>query len=166
MGRIIALLLVLAMLLCGCTTPADPNSTKLFYYLQLDPSYNAGSTYIIAEPRHGVDMDAGLETVLNLYLKGPTDRLSYSSPFKIGVQVTSITKTDSILDITLTRGFATHTGLDLTLACACLTMTCLELTDAQTVRIRAKDTTLDGAEFIEMNADSILLLDTSGTAKE
>jgi hypothetical protein len=35
----------------------------------------------------------------------------------------------------------------------------MELTDVTVVRIRAENTTLDGAEFIEMSAESLLLVD-------
>ena len=65
------------------------------------------------------------------------------------------------MDLTLSRGFATYSGLELTIACACITKTAISLTGVDIVRIRADQTLLNGAEYIQMDANSVLLIDQS-----
>ena len=165
MKKLFALLLILSLLLSGCGKQQSFTTTLKFYYPLHVTDYALGSSYIQPELREGAGTGDSLANMLNLYLKGPINQITYRMPFQYNTQVVSISRDTMMLDITLTRGFATYTGLDLTVACACITMTCLELTDVEVVRIRAKDSTLDGAEFIEMSAKSLLLVDF-GTASE
>ena len=166
MKRLFVLLLILSLLLAGCGKPESLITTLRFYYPLQVPDYALGASYIQPELREGAGVDKSLTNMLNLYLKGPKDQITFRMPFQYNTQVVSISRGSKILDLTLTRGFATYTGLDLTIACACITMTCLELTDVEVVRIRAKDTTLDGAEFIEMSAESLLLVDFGANTEE
>ena len=167
MRKVLLILLVLSLLLCGCTNPDYGFKKPLkFYYPLINPDYGMGSSYIQPEIREGATISGGLKDILNLYLKGPKDLTTYSYPFQYNTQVHAISRDTTTLDITLTRGFATYTGLPLTIACACITMTCLELTDVKTVRIRAFDTTLDGAQYIEMNAETLLLIDLGKEIQE
>lgn len=160
MKKLLSLLLILCLLLTGCMNQSNSYITELkFYYPLQTADYTMGAAYVQPESREGAGMDKSLTNMLNQYLKGPVDPITYRMPFQYNTQVESISRNSKMLDITLSRGFATYTGLELTIACACLTMTCLELTDAEVIRIRAKDATLDGAEFIEMSKDSLLLMD-------
>jgi hypothetical protein len=160
MKKCFILLLILCLLLAGCARQQTSLITTLkFYYPLQVADYTLGASYIQPELREGAGVDKSLKNMLNLYLKGPKDQITFQMPFRYNTQVVSISRGSTMLDITLNRGFANYTGLDLTIACACITMTCIELTDVTVVRIRAENTTLDGAEFIEMSAESLLLVD-------
>lgn len=160
MKKRLSLLLIVCMILSGCMNQDSSYITELkFYYPLQSADYTMGAAYVQPESREGDGMDKSLTNMLNVYLAGPIDPITYRMPFQYNTHVESISRGSKMLEITLSRGFATYTGLDLTIACACLTMTCLELTDAEVIRIRAKDATLDGAEFIEMSRDSLLLMD-------
>ena len=160
MKKCFILLLILCLLLAGCARQQTSLITTLkFYYPLQVADYTLGASYIQPELREGAGVDKSLKNMLNLYLKGPKDQITFQMPFRYNTQVVSIFRSSTMLDITLNRGFANYTGLDLTIACACITMTCMELTDVTVVRIRAENTTLDGAEFIEMSAASLLLVD-------
>ena len=160
MKKCFILLLILCLLLAGCVQqqPSLITTLKFYYPLQV-ADYTLGASYIQPELREGAGVDKSLKNMLNLYLKGPKDQITFQMPFRYNTQVVSISRGSTMLDITLNRGFANYTGLDLTIACACITMTCMELTDVTVVRIRAENTTLDGADFIEMSAASLLLVD-------
>ena len=160
MRKLIAIGLLLCLLLTGCATEDQGLITELkFYYPLQETDYSMGSSYLRAELREGGGLDKNIANLLNLYLEGPVDKITYRMPFQYNTRVVSVSREIGILNVTLSSGFATYTGLDLTIACACITLTCLELSNAETVRIRAQDTTLDGAEFIEMSRDSLLLID-------
>jgi len=62
--------------------------------------------------------------------------------------------------IVLCDEFATLKGLDLTIACACLSRTVIALTGCHEVIISAESMQLDGKNFITLSRDSYLLLDT------
>lgn len=166
MKKVILFSLSLALVLCGCSPGTEAEKPLRFYYPVRNVEYGIGSSYLQPEIREGAVLGNDLADILNAYLLGPVDKNSYTMPFQYNTQVHSIDRQGDILNITLTRGFATYTGLRLTIACACITLTALELTDAQTVRIWAQDTSLDGAEYIEMNAAAILLLDIGTAAEE
>lgn len=160
MGRITALILVLALLLCGC----DVNETLYdkpvdFYYLTTASDFTAGSSYIVPETREGEGLGDNLEQILSSYIAGPIDPQQYRSPFPASVKLYRAVMKGNTLEVTLTRSFGTLTDMELTLACASLTLTCLGLTEAQTVRIYAHGTTINGNEFIEMDAASLLLFE-------
>lgn len=160
MKKVLLICLALILTLFGCSQMQPSYSEPLvFYYPVNNIDFSMGSAYIQPEVREGDGVGDSLQETLDLYLKGPMDPSTYYTPFQHNTRVESISRDSQLLDITLSRGFATYTGLPLTIACACITMTCLELTDVQAVRIRAKDTTLDGADYIEMSADSLLLID-------
>ena len=166
MKKMFVLFLILCLLLAGCAEQKPLITTLKFYYPLQTADYTLGASYIQPELREGAGVDKSLKNLLNLYLKGPNDPLTFRTPFQYNTQVVSISRGSTMLDITLSRGFATYTGLDLTIACACITLTCLELADVEAVRIRAKGTTLDGAEFIEMSAQSLLLMDLGMEAEQ
>lgn len=157
--RLIAALLCF-LFLFGCTGPFG-QTTPRFYYLKNDIEFSGATSVIASESNGGIDTSGPLLTVLEEYLKGPNDG-SLHSPFPEGIQIYTAEQREETVILEFNAVLADLTGMDLTLACACASMTCLELTDAQNVSIRARGATLDGATQITMDADSLLLLDSSG----
>ena len=124
MKKCFILLLILCLLLAGCARQQTSLITTLkFYYPLQVADYTLGASYIQPELREGAGVDKSLKNMLNLYLKGPKDQITFQMPFRYNTQVVSIFRSSTMLDITLNRGFANYTGLDLTIACACITMT-------------------------------------------
>ena len=166
MGRLTTLILVIALLLCGCNVAETLYDKPLdFYYLTTASNFAAGSSYIVPETREGEGLDDNLEHIISAYIAGPVDPQQYRSPFPPSVKLYRAVMQGSTLEVTLTPSFGHLTDMELTLACASLTLTCLGLTDAKTVRIYAQGTTLNGNEFIEMDAGSLLLFE-NGIPKE
>lgn len=162
MKRIIALLLV--MILClsfwGCEEKETVKIEKpvSFYYRRAQINYGSDDGVIAFCIGEGAGYEEDLTGLLNVYLHN-TDDPAFSRTFPAGSQLIKLTITDGVAEIQLNNLFARHTGIDLTIACACLSLTVMELTQVETVCISTTSATLDGAESITMTADSILLLD-------
>lgn len=160
MKRTICFLLSLLLLLifCGCKKEVAQDEDSIsFYYPLAELSYQAGSSAIAAEPRQNEQWGSWAQ-VLNIYLKGPLASTFYS-PFPAGLQVTETRMENGTLHITVSQQLADLTGLPLTIACGSMAMTCLELTGAETVIIRAENGLLDGQKSITMDKNTLLLLD-------
>jgi hypothetical protein len=160
MKKWISLLLIGAVLLCGCTQ-RKPELQKpvSFYYLPAEYTFGVTDCIILPELREGSGID-DLKEMLALYLNGPVDP-AFHSPFPVGTKLLELEQTDDTLHLTLSDSFASLQGHRLTLACAAITKTCLELTSCVNIQIRAETAALDGQKFIEMNASSLLLLDNA-----
>lgn len=166
MKRLYSLLLICALLLSGCADPESVYEKPLtFYYPLTAADYSMGSSFLQPEVREGAGI-GGLKDTLNLYLSGPVDPSTYATPFPAGTHVREVTRGTKTLELTMSKEFAYLTGLQLTIACAGITVTCLDLTDVEAVRMRVENDTLDGQEYIEMRADSLLLIDVGKESDE
>lgn len=148
--------IVCLLVLCGCSGSGSPEDrTADFYYIQSDIDLENPQSVIITENRDAGPMQ-DLTALLNLYLQGPLDD-SLRSPFPVGTTLVRIEEHSNYLEVTLSPRLANLTGIELTLACSCIAKTCMGLTDAPEIRISADQTTLDGASYIAITADSLLL---------
>lgn len=158
--------LLIGALLLGCWGCA-PRQEKLtypirFYYLPDEYTFGAADSVFEWEAREGNGMQNDLNALLTLYLQGPQSQ-NLHSPFPSGTELLHLDRMEDTLHITLSEEFASIQGFKLTLACAALTKTVLELTDCVNVRITAETATLNGKKFIIMNAENLLLLDNIET---
>lgn len=164
MKRMTALLIILAIVfpLRACSVKEEMSQDQVcFYYCHTKFSYDGTAGSVISpETREAAGHRNDLSYLLSLYLRGPEDP-AFTSPFPSGVTLVDVLQDGNTLHITLNNKFADLSGLDLAIACACLTKTCLGLGDIDSVCIYAEDALLNGEHFIEMNADSLLLLDDS-----
>ena len=157
MKKILCLLLP-AILLWGCTNiDSTPDNPISFYYISQEVEYAPGSSLIQELVVDGSEMGDSLDAILTVYLLGPGADSQLKSPFPSGTTLVGVSGTDDILYVTLSARFARLSGADLTAACACLAKTCFSLQNVNRVRIETYEATLDGAEYIEMTADSIVL---------
>ena len=137
MKRILSVLLILMTVsLAGCADQQDVNLPKTlkFYYCNTDISYNEPDGLISAEIRERQGNANTMEAIVTEYLKGPSND-KYYSPFPDGTALTELNMGDDVLYITLNKNFSDLTGIDLTLACACMAKTMREIADVDTIVI-------------------------------
>lgn len=148
------------LLLCGCDYPNQSIEKPIsFYYISQNTEYQPGQSLIREQIVEGADMGNTLDAILTAYLIGPDPDTQLQSPFPTGTALISVNRSGEILYVKLSGRFAQLSGIQLSVACACITKTCISLCDAKYVRIQAVGGTLDGAEYIQMDAQSVLLAD-------
>lgn len=161
MKRTLCLILgFLILLLCfsGCQ-PEEPEMIDPvnFYYCNDPITFYGQNDVIVPEIRESDGYD-DFADLIELYLRGPVAE-GFSAPFPRGTAVHTLFQENGKIFITLSSQFASLTGIDLTLSCACISMTLLELTTADTIVISADGSMLDGSESITMTKASLSLLD-------
>lgn len=157
------LLFSLCLSLPACRQQQDKIQIPVnFYYPRTDASFGMGDSFvspITAESRNYTGDPIGL---LNFYLQGQTGD-HHRSPFPAGTHILSMEQVDGTIHIMLSPHFAALSGLELTIACACLTLTVLDLTGGYSLRISVLGAVLNGAEYIQMNRSCVHLLDVIST---
>ena len=155
MKRIIVILLIAAMLLSGCSLfSSGKRQPVLFYYQPVNFRLGQSNGAIAAEERDGTGHITDIDYLLRLYLTGPlTENLI--SPFPADVQLTSVRTGQNKVTVNLTGDPSSLSATQKTLACACLTLTCLELTEEESVMI------FWGDEIILMDRSVLTLFDSS-----
>ena len=83
------------------------------------------------------------------------------SPFPQNLQVKAIERTGDTVVITFTEEFSSLSGLDLSIACACICTTVNELIGNCDIRIESPTPFADGTYIIEISNDQLFLLDNS-----
>ncbi len=161
MKRILCIVLcVILVSFAGCNDAQTTNipAQTNFHYLTKEIAYHQENGFIQAENRNVDNTADDLTAVINTYLTGPENK-ELISPFPANTTVKGITHKNSIFSITLSDQFSELSGFELSVACACLTLTVLEFVDANLVQISAENMLLDGNRQISMNADSLVTFD-------
>ena len=144
MKRWFALILVVILCFSGCALEARSSDNAVtFYYLR---TYSGSGTYdsffssgvIGSETRTVPTHRQDLNYMLSLYFQGPSDP-ELESPFPVGCKVLEFQERDGQLTLTLSRMITAKNDMDLTIACACLAKTCMELTGANTIQVESHD---------------------------
>ena len=134
--RILCLILVFCFLLSGCSFFGERiREPVTFYYLCKNYQENL-CCVLTPEEREASGHTGDLPYLLALYLMGPTDD-EHMSPLPSETHITSSFEGETII-LTLSDT-ASLSDIDYSLACACLTMTCLDMSDAEKVIIRSGD---------------------------
>ena len=155
MKRLLVLLLMAAMLLSGCSLFSSGKQQPVLYYYQT-ANFRLGQSNgaIAAEERDGTGHITDLNYLLRLYLTGPlTENLI--SPFPADVQLTGVRTGQNKVTVNLTGDPGSLSPTQKTIACACLTLTCLDLTEEESVMI------FWGDEIISMDRSVLTLFDSS-----
>lgn len=156
MTLIMAILLVIPFF--GCGKDNDFRAPVNFYYCTDPVDYQSDYAVISPEIREGDGVNENLLQLLDLYLAGPiTD--GFRSPFPNGVRMEEISEENDLVTVSLSKEFSQLTDYSLTLACTGLSMTVMDLTGCETVRIQVADAPLGGSDYIEMNREKLLFLD-------
>ena len=158
---ILCLFLLVGLYGCAGQSHGDPlKSPMKFYYKTSDASYGDGQGATDYELRETYGHESDYVWVLTEYLKGPISQ-KLTAPFQRSVSIVSAERSGSQLQLQMTQELANLSGADLTVACACITLTCLEFPGVEAVSIRAVGSKLDGKTEILLNRNSLLLEDSS-----
>ena len=154
---LICVLLLICACLCSCSN-VQGNTDILFYYPNKQINYSTTDQIIGYEKCvENVDPLAYSE-LLTIYLKGPRSS-ELNSPFPSGTALVRFTIDQQIAHVTLSNDFSELTGVDLSIACACLSLTIEKISGCAQVQISAENAQLDNREFITVNTNEILLID-------
>lgn len=157
MKRMLTLFL-LTTLLFGCSTNKIQKSAE-FYYPPQDYIYLQEGNLLDFETRDTADLP-NMASVLDRYMEGPQS-IRFLNPFPAGCKVISLRHYDATVELVVSNELAQLTGISLPLACACLARTCMEMTGAETVRIRAQGLLLDGEKDIVMTRQTLNITSNS-----
>lgn len=161
MNRVLCYILAIVLLLsmAGCnTTSKDSNKTEKFYYCTNPITYGKETSVITPEIREPNNPNGNTMSIINEYLCGPVSD-QYSSPFPGDVRVISISKSDRVVKICLSSQFSTLSGMRLTVAAACLSLTIFDLLEAESVIIQTDGALLNGKTSIRIDKDSLITMD-------
>lgn len=157
MSLICAMALLLSLCACSNTKPAVVKPVN-FYYKTDPANYQAES--ITAEIRDSDGYEEDLKGLIQLYVDGPVSK-DYLNPFPRRLTVESITVNNTTVEVQFNARFSLLSDLDMTTACACLTMTILELTQRHRLIITAVDKSGNVIYTGSMTRDHILLSDNN-----
>lgn len=158
-GMILLLLSILLTWGCGREPQLSEYVSPVRFYYRV-PDAGLDQTPVVMD-YHIFDArgrEDDLLWLLNTYLDGPYED-GLISPFPGSAGISSVMREGSTLRVDVSESLAYLKGIDLTLACSCITMTCLELTDAQSVVITANGQLLGGKPSVTMSRNSMLLED-------
>lgn len=158
---ILCLFVLLGLL--GCEhSPVEIQDAVVFYYLRSDISTDASfgdeDSVIVPEIQESLSRSKSLTYLIALYLNGPSDT-RLRSPFPADVTLLSIQRDQNELIITLSEPLFELSGIGLTQACACLAMTCFQLSNARTVTVQADGQTPGTHLSFTISRDDLILTD-------
>ncbi len=161
MKRYFSILVLICLLfsLAACRQEREPILEPVnFYYRNAEIAFGQDDGLISIYVAEAKDFDGRIMDILNYYIKGPYERV-HKFTFPSGTTVLRCNVSGDTTFVEVSNEFARLTGIDLTIACTCLTKTVLELTGTDKVTITASDVTLDGNTSITITRDNVLLKD-------
>lgn len=160
MKRLSILVLMAILMLSGCGfLSSEIQESVLFYYQRTEYQLGTSDGAIAAEERDGTGHITDLNYLVRLYLTGPLSE-ELISPFPADVQLDSVRSFQNKVAISLTGSPEEMPDVRKNLACACLALTCLDITGTETVTIYW------GEETITMDRSSLTLSDESAPIPE
>lgn len=152
MKRIVSLVLCILLILTmhGCGNVIERTN---FYYRRIDFLYEEEAPVIAAETRDISGHAGELTYLISLYLAGPSSK-KLDSPFPDNTQLLSADMIEGSIQIELSDLENSLSDAQFSLACACLTLTGLEFTEAESVTI------ISGERTLTMSGSDLLLYDS------
>ena len=152
--KLLILLFTLSVLLAACGDQStNYESPVTFYYIQNELEFGTESGVIIATTRESKGHTDDYDYLITQYLNGPT---SYDciSPFPAGTTLEELHWDSNRVQVVLSPQITTLNGVDLMVACACLTRTVSEMTGINTIQIRSSSGLLNGESLLTLTPDS------------
>lgn len=160
MKRFISLLLIVVLFVSFGACSKNNNESVLFYYLKTDFKFGTDQTIITPEKRDAAGHYNQYDKLMEAYLSGPIDS-AYSSPFPSGTSLISLEINNTRAHIVVSSHLATLSGHKLTIACACIGKTLLEMVDVRSVEIKAQDSLLNGMQSVILSENDLFLWDNN-----
>lgn len=140
-GKLIAALLVL-VLLTGCAAAIESRTQSInpidFYYCRSEPLYGSETGAIDFETAELGRKDVTVEQIMQRYLSGPESE-QLRSPFPQGLVCTRTELDGTTLSVYLSSEYSALSGVELSLASACLSMTLTQIEFVDSVRVLSSD---------------------------
>lgn len=150
MKRFLCLFLILCLFLSGCSSRLKEPVT--FYYIRSEYQEDMDSI-IKSEEREASGHRNDFSYLLALYMMGPADE-DLRSPLPYGTIILKSDLKSTGIQLELSDTSKTMTDAEFSLACACLALTCLDYTQANTITINSGD------RSVTMSRDTLILHDT------
>jgi len=159
MKKISLIILAALLLFSGCASPGKSFERPVkFYYCTNPEHYDSADNVIASVIREAKDYASDIE-LLNDYLKGE-DTEGFVSYFPEGTCVEALSIDGATVRLSLSEEFATLSGLELSLAGICLSMTVFAFMDADTAELSVDGYSLDGNEILSIRKSDLLFADT------
>ena len=152
MKRLFCLALTAAVLLSMSGCGQKMKEPVTFYYLNESYQENMDCA-IVGEEREVAGYRDDLKYLLSFYLMGPIGK-GLTSPLPRGTLLYTVNQEGAKLTIEISNTSALLSDSEFSLACACLSQTCMGLTNAEEVTI------VSGSRNLTLNRDNLLLNDT------
>lgn len=151
------LLIVLFVLsLTGCGNSVSDYTD--FYYCNIEYPFGKDGSVIVSETRDITGHKGELSYLISLYLAGPSSK-NLESPFPNNVKLVSAQVEENCTTIELSSFSRQLSDSEMVLACACLSLSAMEITGTEEVTI------VSGEKNITMNKNDLLLFDTVTAAE-
>lgn len=152
--RMLAMVLLTALCLSGCFRR---NSALLypvqFYYVEEEIEYGEKGSIISVELHESAGHEGELAEMLSLYFIGPVEEYLVN-PFPENTRFLDFLQDGSTLNILLSEEAGTLDDPQFSLACTCLSMTCMEIIPVDTVTVSSNSRSLTTSR------DCIMIQDT------
>lgn len=159
MKHVFCVILLVMLVLTGCGTKGETFTEPVnFYYMTADITYFTAEGVIAPEVREADGQRQDYAYLLKMYLHGPESR-ELKNAFPLNTTLIQLELLENAAVVTLSDQSTKLTGVDLTIACACLTATVCDMTGVTSVTIQAETQLLDGSQSITMSKEDVLLLD-------
>lgn len=157
----ICLSIVLLLFMFGCYGSTEQLQQPVaFYYPEKVRDDGSIRNVISTEYREGTAFSGDLQLFLASYLAGPNDPALYS-PFPANTDLIEANISEGKVTLHFSSSFGELSSLDRTIACACISRSCIEFTGAESVEIFAENTLFDGVESILITRDNLLTQDNT-----
>lgn len=164
MRKIFIMLLCATLLFSLCACKQNQSNIQVpvnFYYCRDEIAYNTSDAVIAAEIHEGIGFGADPDKMLRSYLEGP-DSNSLVSVISAETELVSVQIVDDTAYVTFSDDFSQLSGVKLTTACSCVTLTLNAFSGVNSVHVSAETELLDNKEEIIINTSDIILLDDEG----
>lgn len=158
--RLLAPIVAAVLLLSACSAAgeAPPVHPIRFYYCRAEGNYSSETGALDYEQVDLGRTDVTIDEILSRYLQGPTDD-TLLSPFPDALACTEQKLDGGVLTLRFNESLAALSGVDLSLACACLTMTFTQLDAVDALRVASPGTALAAQTDVLLTSGQFLLFD-------
>ena len=152
MKRFLCFLLICALLISLGGCGVETKSHASFYYPRTEFQFGTEDGVIHSETRDIAGHEEDLFYLTALYLAGPLEEDLYS-PFHASTLLISVEQNGDEVIIHLTDSGVYMLDSEFSLACACLSLTCMEISDAASFTVKSQD------RSVTMSRDNMTILD-------